>query len=442
MPVPAPLALDDLIVLDLSHALAGPFASTMLADYGAEVIKIEPPGSGDIARGWGPPFYYAQSARAESPGLQGDRAEDEEQRTVGDGRAAPQLAAMGGGRRREGSYFVGLHRNKKSIELDLKHPEGKALFFRLLERADVVLENLRVGTVEKLGIDFAQVHAQYPRVIYCSISGFGQDGPYRDRAALDLVVQAESGMISVTGPVGGPGVRCGVSVADIGAGLFAAFGIMTALHARQRTGRGQFVDVSMLEGQLSLLHGVIAAHLADGAVPGPMGTSYAALLPYQTFRTSTRDLALGIASDKLWRTLCPIVGLDSFASDPRYATNAARNANRATVIGALQDAFLTKTYEEWEALLLPAGIPVGAINTIDQVVAHPQVHARKALVECEHPVAGVRRVVGPPVKLSETPGAVRTPAPLLGQHTDQVLREHLGLSDEEIGRLRKEGALG
>jgi crotonobetainyl-CoA:carnitine CoA-transferase CaiB-like acyl-CoA transferase len=403
------LALDDLTVLDLSHALAGPFASTMLADYGAEVIKIEPPGSGDIARGWGPPFYES----ADDPG-----------------------------RSREGSYFVSLHRNKKSVEIDLKHPEGKALFFRLLEHADVVLENLRVGTVDRLGIGFDDVHTRQPRVIYCSISGFGQNGPYRDRAALDLIVQAESGMISVTGPAGGQGVRCGVSVADIAAGMFAAFGIMTALHARERTGRGQFIDASMLEGQLSLLHGVIGAHLADGNVPGPMGTAYASLLPYQTFRTRTRDLALGIASDKLWRTLCPILGLDDLARDPRYATNAARNANRAAVIDALQQAFLGKAYEDWEALLLPAGIPVGAINTIDQVVAHPQVRARQALVECQHPIAGAARVVGPPVRLSETPGAIRTPAPLLGQHTDSVLRERLGLDDGAIDRLRGIGAIG
>jgi CoA:oxalate CoA-transferase len=414
-----PLALDDLTVIDLSHALAGPFASTMLADYGAEVIKIEPPGSGDIARGWGPPFYYDPPSLA---GLPGELRRDE--------------------RRREGSYFVSLHRNKKSMAIDLKHPEGKALFFRLLERADIVLENLRVGTVEKLGLDHATVRARHPRIIYCSISGFGQDGPYRDRAALDLVVQAESGMISVTGPPGGPGVRCGVSVADIGAGMFAAFGIMTALHARQRTGRGQFVDVSMLEGQLSLLHGVIGQHLADGVVPRPMGTAYASLLPYETFRTQTRDLALGVGSDKLWRTLCPIIGLDAFANDPRYATNAARNANRPAVIGALQEAFLTKSYEAWEQLLLAAGIPVGAINTIDQVVSHPQVLARHSLVVCDHPVAGPARVVGPPVRLSETPGAIRTPAPLLGQHTDEVLRERLGLADGEIARLRDIRAIG
>ena len=394
-------ALDDVTVLDLSHALAGPFGSTMLADYGAEVIKIETPGSGDMSRGWGPPFY-------------GD----------------------------EPAYFVNLHRNKKSVAIDLKHPEGKALFMRLLDGADIVLENLRVGAVQRLGIDYASVRERNPRVIYCSISGFGQDGPYRDRAALDLIVQAESGMISVTGPPGGPGVRAGVSIADITAGMFSAFAIVTALHALERTGRGQFIDVSMLEGQLSILHGVVGAYLADGIVPGPWGTAYAALLPYQTFRTKTRDLAMGVGNERLWRTFCGLIGLESLATDPRYATNAARVANRPSLIETLQAVFLTRPYEEWEAILLDGGVPVGAINTMDRVVDHPQVVARGALVECDHPVAGKVRVVGAPARLSETPADVRMPAPLLGEHTDAVLRERLALDDREISRLRGIGAIG
>src|SRR5499427_4611968 len=215
-------ALGDIVVLDLSHALAGPFASTLLGDYGAEIIKIEPPG-GEMSRAWGPPFYGGESA-----------------------------------------YFVNLNRNKKSVALNLKHPDGKAIFFRLLDGADVVLENLRVGTVAKLGIDYARARERQPRIVYCSVSGFGQDGPYRERAALDLVVQAESGMISVTGEPGGRGVRAGVSIADITAGLYAAFAILAALHARSRTGRGQFIDVSMLEGQLGILSGMVGAYLADG----------------------------------------------------------------------------------------------------------------------------------------------------------------------------------
>jgi crotonobetainyl-CoA:carnitine CoA-transferase CaiB-like acyl-CoA transferase len=393
-------ALDDITILDLSHALAGPFASTMLGDYGAEIIKIEPLG-GEIARAWGPPFYQDEAA-----------------------------------------YFVNLNRNKKSIALDLKHPEGQAIFFRLLENADVVLENLRVGTVAKLGIDYARARERQPRIVYCSVSGFGQDGPYRDRAALDLVVQAESGMISVTGEAGGRGVRAGVSIADLTAGMYAAFAILTALHAREKTGRGQFIDVSMLEGQLGILSGMIGAFAADGIVPQPLGTAYGALLPYQTFRTKTRDIAIGIGSDKLWRTFCPLVGLAHLAGDPRYVTNAARNANRPALVAALQDAFLTKTYEQWEAILLPAGVPMGAINTLDQVVAHPQVRARGAIVSSTHPVAGTIETVGPPVRLSETPGAVRLPAPLLGEHTDQILRERLRMSDLEIARLHRIGVIG
>jgi crotonobetainyl-CoA:carnitine CoA-transferase CaiB-like acyl-CoA transferase len=394
-----PRALGDITVLDLSHALAGPFATTMLADYGAEVIKFEPP-EGEIARAWGPPFYDEETA-----------------------------------------YFVNLNRNKKSVTIDLKHPGGKALFFRLLETADVVVENLRVGTVAKLGIDYARARERQPRIVYCSISGFGQDGPYRDRAALDLVVQAESGMMSITGEPGGRGVRCGVSIADITAGMYAAFGVLAALHARQTTGRGQFLDVSMLDGQLGILSGMVGAYLADRVVPGPLGTAYGALLPYQTFQTQSRDIAIGIGSDKLWRTFCPLVGLAPIADDPRYVTNAARNANRGSLIATLQDAFLTKTYEEWEAILMPAGIPMGAINTIDQVVAHPQVAARGALVECTHPVAGTIRMVGPPVRMSETPGSIRLPAPLLGQHTVAVLQQRLALNDEEIARLVETGAI-
>ncbi|HEV3141675.1 MAG TPA: CoA transferase, partial [Vicinamibacterales bacterium] len=384
-------------------------ASTMLGDYGAEVIKIEPL-DGEISRAWGPPFYGdeagAPTARTERSGV-------------------------------ESAYFVNLNRNKKSVALDLKRAEGRDIFFRLLERADVVLENLRVGTVARLGIGYDRVRERHPRIVYCSISGFGQDGPYRDRAALDLIVQAESGMISITGEPGSRGVRCGVSIADITAGMNAAFAILTALHARERTGRGQFIDVSMLEGQLSIMTGVFGAYVADGSVPGPLGTAYGMLLPYQTFRTRTRDIAIGIGSDKLWRTFCPLLGLPALVDDQRYMTNKARNANRESLIDALQRAFLTKTYEEWEAILLPAGIPMGAINTVDAVVDHPQVAARAAFVTCDHPTAGSIRMTGPPVRLSDTPGAVRRPAPRLGQHTDEVLRERLAMTDEELARLRQ-----
>ncbi|HXH09005.1 MAG TPA: CoA transferase [Alphaproteobacteria bacterium] len=395
------MPLEDVKVLDLSHALAGPFCSTLLGDFGAQVIKVEVPGVGDISRQWGPPFYHTETA-----------------------------------------YFVSLNRNKKSIEIDLKQAAGKELFFRLVEVCDVVLENFRVGTLEKLGLDYDKGRARNPGIVYCSVSGFGQSGPYRDRAALDLIVQAESGMISVTGEPGSRGVRAGVSIADMTAGLYAAFGIMNALRVKEKTGQGQYVDVSMLEGQLGLLQGTIGAYLADGIVPEPMGTAYKALLPYQTFRTKTKDLALAVGSDRLWRIFCPIMGLEDMMTDPRFATNADRVQHREALITRLQEVFLTKPYEEWEELLLKHGIPVGAINTIDQVVEHPQVKARGMIVEKDHPVAGRVKMVGVPLQLSETPGSVRDPAPLLGQHTDEVLQTYLGMRQDDIAALRQAGVIG
>ncbi len=393
--------LEDVKIIDLSHALAGPFCSTMLGDFGAQVVKLEVPGTGDISRAWGPPFYKTETA-----------------------------------------YFVSLHRNKQSIEIDLKHPQGKELFFRLVEQCDVVLENFRVGTLQKLGIDYERGRERNPGIIYCSVSGFGQTGPYRDRAALDLIVQAESGMISLTGEPGSRGVRNGVSVADMTAGIYAAFGIMNALRVKDKTGKGQYIDVSMLEGQLGLLQGTVGSYLADGEVPEPMGTAYKALLPYQTFRTQTRDLALAVGSERLWKKFCPLMGLDEMTDDPRFATNPARSEHRQELIDTLQAIFLTKPYEEWEALFVANGIPIGAINTIDQVVDHPQLQARGMLVDSDHPVAGKVQLVGPAVKLSETPGSVRTPAPTLGQHTDAVLQEILDMETVEIDALREAGAIG
>ncbi|UUZ78314.1 CoA transferase [Polaromonas sp. P1(28)-13] len=269
-------------------------------------------------------------------------------------------------------------------------------------------------------------------MIYCSISGFGQDGPYRDRPALDLILQAESGMISVTGEVGGHGARAGVSIADLTAGMNAAFGIMLALRAKEQSGIGQSIDVSMMEGQLALLGTMIGNYSSTGEVPKPMGTAYKALLPYQTFRTKTRDLALAVGSEKLWRVFCPVIGCSELADDPRFRTNGDRNRNRESLIERLQQVFLTRTYEEWEALLTTNGVPVGAINNFAQVVEHPQVQARGSIVEVDHPRAGKLRIVGVPVGLSATPGSIRTPSPALGEHTDEVLRDLLRLSAAEI----------
>ena len=393
------LPLEDVTVLDLSHALAGPYCSTMLGDYGAKVIKIEPP-TGDIARAWGVPMTEHDT-----------------------------------------SYFVSLHRNKKGVSIDLKAPRGRELFFEMLKKADVVLENYRTGTLTKLGIDYEAAKKHNPGIIYCSVSGFGQDGPYRDRAALDLILQAESGMISVTGEPGSTGVRCGVSIADLTAGMNATLGILMALRVKDKTGEGQSIDVSMMEGQMSLLGIMIGNYLADGILPQPMGTAYSALLPYQTFHTKTKDIALAVGSEKLWKIFCPAIGHPELATDPRYRTNVDRIANADSLIATLQTILLERSYEEWEALMLKNGIPVGAINNIDQLVNHPQVKARGSLVEMDHPRAGKVTIVGVPMRLSRTPGKIRTPAPKLGEHTVEVMREFMGMSDARIDELRKAGVL-
>jgi crotonobetainyl-CoA:carnitine CoA-transferase CaiB-like acyl-CoA transferase len=249
-------------------------------------------------------------------------------------------------------------------------------------------------------------------------------------------------MISVTGEAGGHGARAGVSIADLTAGMNAAFGIMLALRAKEKSGIGQSIDVSMMEGQLALLGTMIGNYCATGEIPKPMGTAYKALLPYQTFRTKTRDLALAVGSEKLWKIFCPAIGCPELADDPRFRTNGERNRNRESLIATLQQAFLTRSYEEWEALLTENGIPVGAINNLAQVVDHPQVKARGSLVEIDHPRAGKLRVVGVPVRLSATPGSIHAPSPALGEHTAAVLRELLGLGTQEIDALRAAGALG
>jgi crotonobetainyl-CoA:carnitine CoA-transferase CaiB-like acyl-CoA transferase len=390
--------LEGVRILDLTHALAGPFCSTMLADFGADVIKVEPPGFGDIARGWGAPLPGGETA-----------------------------------------YFVSLHRNKRGIVIDLKNDEGRELYFRLVERCDVVLENYRVGALARLGIDYPAARQRNPGIIYCSVSGFGQDGPYRDRAALDLILQAESGMISVTGEPGTSGVRAGVSIADLTAGLYCAYGVMLALRVKEKTGLGQEVDISMLEGQLSLLGTAIANYFADGKVPAPMGTAYSVVVPYQTFHTKTRDLALAVAGEKIWRKFCPAIGCPELLEDPRYVNTVERSRHRDTLIPNLQEVFLTRTYEEWEPLLLANDIPVGAINNVAQVVEHPQVEARHALHDVEHPKVGRVRVVGSPVRMSRTPARIPGPSPVHGQHTAEVLREVLGMDADEIRRLAGSG---
>lgn len=394
------MPLEDVVVLDLSHALAGPHCSTMLADFGAKVFKLESPDGGDISRAWG---------------------------------------AAGGSGGAESAYFVSLHRNKRGLSINLKKPEGHELFLKLIEKADVMIENFRPGALEKLGLGYEAVSKRNPGIVYASISGFGQDGPYKERAALDLILQAESGMISITGEEGGRGVRCGVSIADMAAGMYAAYGIMLALRVKDKTGLGQRVDMSMLEGQLGLLNTMIASYRVDGELPQPMGTAYKALLPYQTFRTQTRDLALAIGSQKLWKIFGPAIGRPDIVDDPRFATNRDRVAYRAALVDIIQQVLLTRSYEDWERTFLAAGIPVGAINDLGQVIEHPQVKARGSIVEMDHPRAGRVGMAGVPVRLGATPGAIRTPSPSLGEHTAQALDELLGMSGDEVAALARAG---
>jgi len=396
------MPLEDVVVLDLSHALAGPHCSTMLADYGATVFKLESPDGGDISRAWG-------------------------------------AAAGGGGA--ESAYFVSLHRNKRGLSINLKSPEGKELFLKVIEKADVMIENFRPGALEKLGLGYEAVSARNPGIIYASISGFGQDGPYRERAAMDLILQAESGMISITGEEGGSGVRCGTSIADMTAGMYAAFGIMLALRVKDKTGHGQRIDMSMMEGQLGLLNTMIASYGVEREMPAPMGTAYKALLPYQTLRTKTGDLAIAVGSEKLWKVFCPAIGRPDLLTDERFVGNRLRVTNRTALIDIVQTALLTKTYEEWEQIFLKAGIPVGAVNNIGQVVDHPQVAARESLITMDHPRSGKVMMANVPVRLSKTPGSVRTPAPALGEHTGEILQELLGLSGAEVARLAAAGVV-
>jgi len=396
------MPLEDVVVIDLSHALAGPHCSTMLADFGATVFKLESPDGGDISRAWG--------AAAGSTGA-------------------------------ESAYFVSLHRNKRGLSINLKHPEGKELFLKVIEKADVLIENFRPGALEKLGLGYEPVSARNPGIVYASISGFGQDGPYRERAAMDLILQAESGMISITGDEGSHGVRCGTSIADMTAGMYAAFGIMLALRVKDRTGEGQRIDMSMMEGQLGLLNTMIASYGVDHEMPAPMGTAYKALLPYQTLRTKTRDLAIAVGSEKLWKVFCPAIGRPDLLTDERFGNNRLRVTNRVALIDIVQEALLTRSYEEWEQVFLKVGIPVGAVNNIQQVVDHPQVAARESLLTMDHPRSGKVMMAGVPVRLSRTPGSVRTPAPALGEHTAEALHELLGISAEEVARLAREGVV-
>jgi CoA:oxalate CoA-transferase len=391
------LPLEGLIVLDLTRVLVGPYATMVLADLGANVIKIEMPGTGDDARAF-PPHVNGESA-----------------------------------------YFMSLNRNKRGMTLNLKHDAGKQVFFDLVQKADILVENFRPGTMTKLGLDYETLRKVNPRLIYAAASGFGHTGPYSRRAAYDAIVQAMGGIMSVTGQRGGEPTRVGTSMGDITAGLFTAIGVLTAVYHREKTNEGQMVDVAMLDSQVAILENAIARYTVTGKVPEPIGNRHPSIIPFETFATADGTIMIAAGNNALWRKLCAALGLPELPDDPRFVTNPLRAENYDVLRPILAEVIVGKETAVWLQILDEAGVPNGPINNVAQVMADPQVRAREMIVPIEHPVAGDTQLPGIPIKLSETPGSIRTPAPLLSQHTDDVLAELLGYDAERLDLLREQG---
>jgi formyl-CoA transferase len=381
-------------VLDLSRVLAGPFCTMLLGDLGAEVIKVERPGGGDDTREWGPPFAAGESA-----------------------------------------YYLCVNRNKKSVALDLKSPKGIAAVRALSARSDVVLENFRVGVADKLGLGYEALAQGNPGLVYCSITGYGQAGPYRDLPGYDFILQAMSGLMSVTGEPGGEPMKLGVATVDLTAGMYAAVAILAALRSRDATGRGQRIDLALMDSALSWLANVGGNYLVSGDVPGRFGNAHATIVPYQVFRSKDGHLAVGIGNDRQYRTFCEIAGAPELSSDERFSTNPARVRNREALVPLLERVFAKRPTAEWIEDLWSGGIPAGPINTVDRALEDPNTAARGMVVEMPHPTAGSVRLVGSPMKFSATPVEYRQAPPLLGEHTEEVLRDVLGMPPGEIRAL-------
>jgi formyl-CoA transferase len=395
-----PGPLDGVRVLDLTRVLAGPYCTMFLGDLGAEVVKVEQPGVGDDTRGWGPPFAGGESA-----------------------------------------YFLCVNRNKKSIAIDLKSTEGIEVLRRLAAAADVLIENFRPGTMERLGLGEKKLRASNPGLIYASLSGFGADGPMSDVPGYDLIVQAWGGLMSITGTPDGEPTKVGVAIIDLVAGLMLGKSIVAALFAREKLGRGQKIDTSLLEAEVACLINVGSNYLMEGKIPGRWGNAHSSIVPYQSFKTADGYLVIGVASEGIWRRFCQAIGRAQLADDARFAKNANRVENRATLISILAELFLTSDTESWLQLLNQAEVPCAPVQTVDQVFNAPQVRHREMLVEVAHPTAGAVRMAGIPVKFSATPASVRLPPPLLGQHTEEVLSSWLGMRREEVDELKRKGIL-
>jgi len=389
-------ALDHITVIDLTRVLSGPYCTMVLADMGARVIKVEQPGAGDDTRGWGPPFLDGESA-----------------------------------------YFLSVNRNKESVTLDFKRPAGRAILDRLIAKADVLVENFRPGTLARIGLDYTTLAAAHPRLVYASISGFGQTGPRGREPGYDAVVQAEGGLMSITGAGDGQPFKVGVAITDIVSGMFAAQGITLALLARERTGRGQAVDIGMLDSVAALLTYQAGIYFATGRAPGRLGNRHPTIVPYETFTAADGDFVLAVGNDEQWRRFCGAAELDF---GDRFATNRMRVEGYDELRPHLADRLRAHPRRHWIERLAAAGVPCGSVRDLAELFADPQVAARDMVAEVTHPTAGPLSLLGTPIKLSDTPGGVRTPPPVLGQHTAAVLEE-LGMTAGDIDRLRQEGAI-
>lgn len=388
-------ALEGIRVLDLTRALAGPFCTLMLGDNGADVIKVEIPGTGDDTRKWGPPFIGEESA-----------------------------------------YYLSINRNKRSLTLNLQDAQAKEVFMKLAKDTDVVVENFTPGVMGRFGLDYDAVKAVNPKVVYCSISGFGQDGPYRNRPAYDQIMQGVGGLMSITGEPDGEPQKIGIAVTDIGAGMWSAFAIMAALHYREKSGEGQYIDISMLDAQVAWLTYQAAFFFANGEAPKRMGAAHPTLVPYQAFMCNDgKYINVAVGSERIWERFCKGMGREDLKDHPDYATNSVRVNNRGAIVSMLQEIFLTRPVAEWVEDLQAANVPCGPINDLADVFADPQVLARNMYLEMPHPTLGSIKQTGLPIKFSLTPGGLDRHPPLLGEHNQEILQS-LGYSDADVQSLK------
>jgi crotonobetainyl-CoA:carnitine CoA-transferase CaiB-like acyl-CoA transferase len=399
--------LDGFRVLDITRALAGPYCTMMLGDLGADVIKVERPEIGDETRGWGPPFV-----------------------------GKPYGPYPG-----ESAYFLAANRNKRSVTVNIRTAEGQEIVRQLAEISDVLVENYRTGDLDKLGLGYPDLHRLYPKLVYCSISGYGRTGPFANRPGYDAILQAEGGMMSVTGPVEGPPSRVGIPIIDITSGMFASTAILSALHVREKTGEGQLVDVSLFDSHIALLSNVASNYLVGEEPPRRLGNAHPNLVPYQAFSARDGWLIVGVANEKQWGLLCDMLDRPDMKTDSRFTPNGNRVANRKILVDELTEIFSQRDVNDWLADMVNAGLPCGPINSIPDVFSHPQAQARNMTIESEHASAGTVKMTGFPYKLSQTPAEIHRPPPTLGQHTDEVLTSVLDYSVENVSALRNKGAI-